>query len=103
MPTSRALDLICLSHLRWSFVFQRPQHLMTRFAKNRRVFFVEEPELRAEITPHLKIEESGAVTVVVPQLPPNLTAQDSAAAQRRLLDGLLQSQNIENFVAWYYT
>jgi UDP-galactopyranose mutase len=76
---------------------------MTRFAKNRRVFFVEEPELRAEITPHLKIEESGAVTVVVPQLPPNLTAQESAAAQRRLLDGLLKSQNIENFVAWYYT
>jgi UDP-galactopyranose mutase len=76
---------------------------MTRFAKNRRVFFVEEPEWRAEITPHLKVEESGSVTVVVPQLPPNLTAQESAAAQRKLLDGLLKSQSIENFVAWYYT
>jgi len=21
-------DLICFSHLRWDFVFQRPQHLM---------------------------------------------------------------------------
>src|SRR3954470_11706695 len=36
-------DLVCLSHLRWDFVFQRPQHLMTRFAKRQRVFFVEEP------------------------------------------------------------
>src|SRR5712672_3489243 len=36
-------DLICLSHLRWNFVFQRPQHLMSRFARGRRVFFVEEP------------------------------------------------------------
>ncbi len=36
-------DLVCLSHLRWDFVYQRPQHLMSRFAKNGRVFFVEEP------------------------------------------------------------
>src|SRR4051794_23655661 len=35
--------LICFSHLRWDFVFQRPQHLMTRFAKGRRVVFWEEP------------------------------------------------------------
>ena len=36
-------DLVCLSHLRWDFVYQRPQHLMSRFAGDRRVFFVEEP------------------------------------------------------------
>ena len=36
-------DLICFSHLRWDFVFQRPQHLMTRFAASGRVFFIEEP------------------------------------------------------------
>ena len=35
-------DLVCLSHLRWDFVYQRPQHLLTRFACGRRVFFVEE-------------------------------------------------------------
>ena len=29
--------LICFSHLRWDFVFQRPQHLMTRFAATRQV------------------------------------------------------------------
>ncbi len=39
--------LIVLSHLRWDFVFQRPQHLMQRFARHCRVFFVEEPELSA--------------------------------------------------------
>ena len=31
--------LICFSHLRWDFVFQRPQHLMTRFAASRRVIY----------------------------------------------------------------
>src|SRR5829696_5269410 len=35
-------DLVCLSHLRWDFVYQRPQHLLSRFARERRVFFVEE-------------------------------------------------------------
>ena len=35
--------LVCFSHLRWDFVWQRPQQLMTRFARDRRVYFVEEP------------------------------------------------------------
>ena len=35
-----------MSHLRWDFVFQRPQHLLTRCARERRVFFVEEPIVR---------------------------------------------------------
>ena len=39
----RPFDVLCLSHLRWEFVYQRPQHLMTRFARTRRVFFLEEP------------------------------------------------------------
>src|SRR5207253_435970 len=37
------LDLICLSHLRWNFVYQRPQHLLSRAGSERRIFFVEEP------------------------------------------------------------
>ena len=36
-------DVICLSHLRWDFVYQRPQHLLSRFTGNGRVFFFEEP------------------------------------------------------------
>lgn len=36
-------DLVCVSHLRWDFVWQRPQHLLARLAQHRRVFFVEEP------------------------------------------------------------
>src|SRR5688572_8603667 len=35
-------DVICFSHLRWQFVFQRPQHLLTRCARKRRVFYIEE-------------------------------------------------------------
>ena len=35
--------LIVFSHLRWNFVFQRPQHLLTRLAKYYKILFVEEP------------------------------------------------------------
>src|SRR5215467_3826487 len=35
--------IIAFSHLRWDFVYQRPQHLLSRLAKQRRVIVVEEP------------------------------------------------------------
>ena len=53
---ARPADLICLSHLRWNFVFQRPQHLMTRYARNRRVYFVEEPLFDDRTEPGVSIE-----------------------------------------------
>src|SRR4051794_39383980 len=83
-------DLVCLSHLRWNFVFQRPQHLMTRCARDRRVFFVEEPLFQPGITPRLRITRSLPVTVVVPELPEGLTQDAADAAQRDLIDELLR-------------
>src|SRR3954467_14220390 len=35
--------LIVFSHLRWNFVYQRPQHLLSRLAKRWRLVFFEEP------------------------------------------------------------
>ena len=35
--------LIVFSHLRWNFVYQRPQHLLSRLARHYPVLFVEEP------------------------------------------------------------
>ncbi len=37
-------SIVVFSHLRWNFVYQRPQHLLSRLAATRPVFFVEEPE-----------------------------------------------------------
>src|SRR5512133_1089935 len=94
-PGSRPLpDVLCLSHLRWNFVFQRPQHLMTRCAREGRVFFLEEPVFRPGIEPCLQIDRSAPVTVVVPQLPERLDTSACQAVQRRLLDRLIRSENI---------
>jgi UDP-galactopyranose mutase len=96
-------DLICFSHLRWNFVFQRPQHLMTRCAADRRVYFVEEPEFHAGIAPTLLFETVGSVKVVVPQLPERVSAGDGDRAQRRLLEQLIRDERISEYLLWYYT
>ena len=97
----RRSDLICLSHLRWDFVYQRPQHLMTRCARDRRVFFVEEPEYVRDVTPHFHVRATGDVTVVVPQLPEGCA--DPTEQQRLLLDDMMRRADIHDYVLWYYT
>jgi len=96
------LDLVCLSHLRWDFVFQRPQHLLTRCAAQRRVFFFEEPILDAT-SPWLEQRQHEDVRVAVPHLPPGMTDANALDAQRRMLDQLVAEEGIRDFVLWYYT
>ncbi|HYE75453.1 MAG TPA: glycosyltransferase family 1 protein, partial [Blastocatellia bacterium] len=102
--SSQAPDLICLSHLRWDFVYQRPQHLMSRFARERRVFFIEEPIFDSKV-PKLDVSvRSGGVTVVVPHLPQGLSEKEYRALQQSLLlDELFLEHEINNYVCWYYT
>jgi glycosyltransferase involved in cell wall biosynthesis len=98
-------DVVCLSHLRWNFVFQRPQHLMTRWAKHARVFYVEEPiEREAGSSPCLEIKPiSGGLSVVVPRLPRDMPPAVAQRAQARLLEGLVRDHAMKDFVLWYYT
>ena len=97
-------DILCFSHLRWSFVFQRPQHLMSRFARQSRVFFFEEPlfedgvkELRSVTCPKT------GVHVVTPVLPSGTDAKQCTFEQQTLLRQLIANERIENFTAWFYT
>ncbi len=104
-PPADGDSLICFSHLRWAFVFQRPQHLMTRFARARPVVFWEEPiasEDGAAASLDLREEASG-VTVATPRLPPSLTGSGSEAALRELLHGLVQARGMKRPIAWFYT
>ncbi len=101
---SPAPDVLCLSHLRWDFVFQRPQHLLTRFARDSRVFYVEEPEFSAGISPTLSVSlRENGVHVVVPRLPEGLDADEATSLQKELLDELLRRYAIRQYVLWYYT
>ncbi len=96
--------LLCLSHLRWDFVFQRPQHLMTRAARDHEVIFFEEPQHGAVEAPRLELTaQPGGVLRAVPLLPHGLSAAESFAAQRGLLDGLLADRAGRRLIAWFYT
>lgn len=95
--------LICLSHLRWKFVFQRPQHLMSRYATRQPVYFVEEPILDDIDVPEIGIEIHGGVHVVVPRAPRHYSAVELIACQRSALNALIVSHRIARYVLWYYT
>src|SRR5205809_6565563 len=98
-------DLVCFSHLRWNFVYQRPQHLLSRFAHERRVFFVDEPVFGSG---SMRLECSEAkhnVYVVVPHLPDGLKSEVATHAILREMTGrLMRERGIrDDFIAWYYT
>ncbi|WP_437751961.1 glycosyltransferase family 1 protein [Sorangium sp. So ce1389] len=96
-------DLICLSHLRWNFVFQRPNHLMSRFAQEKRVYFVEEPVFE-DGPPRLETRHIEAnLTVVVPHLTHGTEPEEALAQQRRLLNSLVKEQEIRHPILWFYT
>jgi glycosyltransferase involved in cell wall biosynthesis len=104
MEETRLPDLVCLSHLRWSFVFQRPQHLMTRFGRERRVFFVEEPMPADDGKARMDVHHvSPGVWVAVPRLPPEVTGAEGERVQARLLRELLAANAVREYVLWYWT
>jgi glycosyltransferase involved in cell wall biosynthesis len=97
-------DLICLSHLRWDFVYQRPQHLLSRCAKERRVFFFEEPIFSKDTVARLDVSQrDGGVWVVVPHLQEGMNEDEINSLQRQLIDDLLVSYQIKDYILWYYT
>jgi UDP-galactopyranose mutase len=97
-----ARDLVCLSHLRWDFVYQRPNHLMARAARDRKVLFVEEPLTEPNAEPHWRLATHEHVRVATPVLP-ELPTAEAEAALACLLVRLLGDERISAPVAWFYT
>ena len=112
--------IICLSHLRWDFVWQRPQQLLSRFARTRRVYFIEEPIFESSAG-HASDGASFRFNRGPVGVPPStnltgvVTAQpicrDPGAGGGQVLDEmyahllkeLVASENIGRYVLWFYT
>jgi len=98
--------LLCFSHLRWNFVFQRPQHLMSRFARDMSVIYWEEPvDIGPKETAYLQVREAQdapGVRIVVPHLPQGMPDDAREAALGRLLDAHIATIR-GPLITWYYT
>jgi glycosyltransferase involved in cell wall biosynthesis len=96
-------DLVCFSHLRWNFVYQRPQHLLSRFANFTRVFFIEEPVFH-DGPDKLQVEEAAKnLFVAIPYLQHGSNGDEIQARQKVMVDQLISLMEIKNYLSWYYT
>jgi glycosyltransferase involved in cell wall biosynthesis len=105
-PDPQPTTLLCFSHLRWNFVFQRPQHLMCRFAREMNVIYWEEPiDVGPKETAYLQVREAqdaGNVRIAVPHLPEGMPEEAREATLKRLLEAHVASIP-GTLIAWYYT
>jgi UDP-galactopyranose mutase len=108
----KPFDLVVASHLRWSFVWQRPQQLLSRIAKNHRILFVEEPvyapDSNGQPLPNIYVAQPNLI-VLTPQVPKDecgdtplwlWPCQDKIAQQ--VQDALL-ALNFQHRALWFYT
>ncbi|HEX8677974.1 MAG TPA: NAD(P)-binding protein, partial [Segetibacter sp.] len=96
--------LICFSHLRWDFVYQRPQHLISRFATIFTVYFVEEPFHDAPGEPTLSLtSKNDNLWIVRPHIPAGTNIEETEKILKILLDRLLKNKNSDDVIFWYYT
>lgn len=96
------MDIVVLSHLRWDFVYQRPQHLMARAAREHRVLFVEEPIDGSSIEAAPR-EVGPNLTVLTPSLPAGTTAANAGPALATILAQFVAGWTRGGpLVAWHY-
>lgn len=103
--TSRLPDnLVCFSHLRWDFVFQRPQHLLTRFSETMNIFYLEEPVYDGTEFPHYVMASRGPqLTIITPHLSVGLSETESLRVQKQLFDDFMSESDFADYGFWYYT
>lgn len=97
------MQLVCFSHLPWKFVYQRPQHLLSRFTKKYAVYYIEELVYSNETDGYSKSITDENVTVVVPHLNNSTHGQHESKRLEIILKNLFKENSIHSYVFWYYT
>jgi glycosyltransferase involved in cell wall biosynthesis len=102
--------IIVHCHLRWDFVWQRPQQIFSRLADNHRILFIEDPVI-AEGEPHLAIDEvQPNIVRLVPQIPQPLAVNADKDAEiflplirKALREHPLLAGRFDDSVQWFYS
>jgi glycosyltransferase involved in cell wall biosynthesis len=96
-------NIVCFSHLRWDFIFQRPQQLLTRLSKNFKIHYIEEPVFDTDGEAYYTYYDRGEVKVVVPHLPATHEPATVNNLLKNLLDDFMRSKTLSDHTFWYYT
>ncbi len=103
-PIEETSTLLCFSHLRWEFVYQRPQHILTLASRSKQVIYFEEPVFEDVQQAFMRINDvSPSIKVITPVLTIGTSAADADQTQRRFLDLLVASTPQNLLTTWYYT
>ena len=97
--------LVVFSHLRWNFVYQRPQHLMSRLASRWRVIFIEEPVPQSPRNELEQLEPAPGIEVWRPHVTGDAPGfhDDHLPVLRRLVANALRDQAVTDYWIWFYT
>ena len=96
------MEIVCFSHLRWDFVFQRPQHLLTRFADHFRIFYVEEALFHSEDDHYSEVIHNN-IHIIKLHLIGDPHASDVVQRQQKLVQAFFHKLKINEYILWYYT
>ena len=97
--------LVVFSHLRWNFVYQRPQHLLSRLAQRWRVIFIEEPVLKAGQNELERFDPAANVQVWRPHVTGDAPGfhDDHLPAMQRMLADAMAEEGVSDYWVWFYT
>lgn len=94
--TKGQYDLVVFSHLRWDFVYQRPQHIISRMSNFYKILFVEEP-----IPYTAEQKDKARITKVSKQLSIFQPMVDSITDTGKILKEYISNTSIP--IAWFYS
>jgi UDP-galactopyranose mutase len=99
-------NIICFSHLRWDFVFQRPQHLLMRWSKEARVFYFEEPVFGMFESNYISTvygEADPNVIILTPHITQGSTEEQVNIFLEDSVNIVIRWNNIYDYLLWYIT
>lgn len=97
------MNLVCFSHLRWNFVYQRPQHLLGRFSKHYVTYYIEEFNFTDEEDGYNFYMTEENVCVVTPHLKHHVSDNNIDVRKMNVIMNLFKEKSIYNYIFWYYT
>ncbi|HLP73032.1 MAG TPA: glycosyltransferase [Bacteroidales bacterium] len=100
----RIKDVLCFSHLRWNFVFQRPQHLLSRWAREHRVFFIEEPVFTDHESNFLKtVYVDSRLIIITPHVSRRYGEAEVNGYLRESVIQIVSWYQVSKYLLWYLT